>query len=186
MRSVRVLLTSAGLLTTALLATSACTAAVAKSTTETNVAGVVIAVHPNSVEAGSSVSLRGSCGDDTNPATISSRAFASVTASPLDGVLSASATVPSTTPAGTYDVDLDCHNGSKASTTLTVLNQTAGNAPAHASVGPHTGGGFLASGEDGGIGDGPVIWIATGLAALLAAAVVSVRTRKRRVPARRR
>jgi hypothetical protein len=172
MRSARVLVTVAA--SAALLSAAGCADAVANS------AGVWVEVSPSTVQAGSAVGIRASCGDDVNPATVSSEAFGTLTIQPVNGVLTSTAQVPPTAAEGTSTVTLRCHTGSKATTTLTVLGGT-GAAP---TMGPHTGGGFLASG-DGGLNRESLVWLGLGAAALIAAATVGVRSRRRQVARRR-
>lgn len=180
MRSVRALLTAAALGAMALLGGTACAAASAA-----NASGVWIQVNPSTVQSGSTVTVRASCGDDTNPATVSSRAFASTTVQPVAGVLSAAVLVPADTKGGTFDVNLVCRTGSKATATLTVLNGEAAAPVSRQTVGPHTGGGFLANGTSG-MTSGPFIWLAVGLASMVAAVVFGVRSKRRTARAVRR
>jgi hypothetical protein len=180
MRSVRALLTAAALGAMALLGGTACAAASAA-----NASGVWVQVNPSTVQAGSTVTVRASCGDDTNPATISSRAFASTTVQPVDGILSTAVLVAADTTGGTFDVNLVCRTGSKATATLTVLNSEAAAPVSRQSIGPHTGGGFLANGG-GGMTSGPFIWIAVGFGSMLAAVVFGVRNKRRAARAVRR
>jgi hypothetical protein len=159
---------------------AACTKAAANS------AGVWVTVSPATVDAGSQVTIKANCGDNLNPATVKSTAFGEVTlqpaAPPADNVLMAQVTVPSDTPKATYDVRLACSTGSKASTTLTVLNAVTVTPRAtyatHATLGPNTGGGFLAHG--GGPADrSPFVWLGIGLTLLVAAAAMTIRTKGR-------
>jgi hypothetical protein len=102
--------------------------------------GVFVQVNPNTIQAGYQVGIHASCGEDLNPARVRSRAFGEVTLNPYpgSGYLSGSATVPSDTRAGEYDVDLRCANGSRATTELFVLGM------ARPTRGPSTGGGGTA------------------------------------------
>jgi hypothetical protein len=166
MRFARVLLATAAVMCSG----AACTDAAANS------AGVWITVSPATVDAGSQVTIKANCGDNVNSATVKSTAFGEVTLQPIDGKLSTQVTVPPDTPKATYDVRVTCSSGSRASTTLTVLNATT--VQAKATLGPNTGGGFLAR------GNGPedrsrFVWLGVGLTSLLAAAAVAVRTRRR-------
>jgi len=68
-----------------------------------------------------------------------------------------------------------CQTGSKATTTLTVL-KAAAVPPPPPTLGPHTGGGFLANGGRSGL-DRP--WLAVGGIAFAAALAVGVRHRRR-------
>ncbi len=174
MRLTGVLLATAALMCSG----AACTDALANS------AGVWITVSPATVDAGSQVSIKADCGDDLNPATVKSTAFGEVTlqptAQPAGDVLMAQVTVPPDTPKATYDVRLTCSTGSKASTTLTVLNTvTVTPRPTtHATLGPNTGGGFLANGS-GPANRRPFVWLGVGLIFLIAAAAMTIRTRGR-------
>lgn len=105
-------------------------------------AAAILLVAPSTVNAGDQVQLRATCGDNTNPAFVTSRAFGSVTLVPQDGALRTTVTVPSTTRSGTYPVDLSCATGQTAETTLTVV----GAAPTpNPNLGPNTGGGGMSN-----------------------------------------
>jgi hypothetical protein len=168
MRSARALLTTAVALLAG-LGVTACTGAAA------NAAGVWVQVSPSTIQPGTAVGIRASCGDDLNPATVTSKVFGSVTITPVNGLLTATAQVPSSTLPGTFDVRLVCATGSKATTTLTVL-KTATAPPPPPAMGPHTGGGFLANGGRSGL-NRP--WLAVGGVAFAAALAVGVRHRRR-------
>jgi hypothetical protein len=103
--------------------------------------GVYVQVNPNTIQAGFQVGINASCGEDLNPATVTSRAFGEITLNPYPGsrLLSGSATVPSDTEAGEYRVDLECANGATASAELFVLGM------AMPTRGPSTGGGGTAA-----------------------------------------
>ncbi len=127
MRFARVLLATAAVMCSG----AACTDAAA------NTAGVWITVSPATVNAGSQVTVRANCGDNVNSATVKSTAFGEVTLQPVNGQLSTQATIPADKPKATYEVRLSCSTGSRASTTLTVLNTTTaptsdGDNPSHA------------------------------------------------------
>jgi hypothetical protein len=175
MRSAGVLLATAAVICSG----AACTKAAANS------AGVWVTVSPATVDAGSQVSIKANCGDNLNPATVKSTAFGEVTlqpAAPPADVLIAQVTVPPDTPKATYDVRLSCSTGSNASTTLTVLNSVTVTPRAtytgHATLGPNTGGGFLAHGS-GPANRSPFVWLGIGLILLVAAAAMTIRTRAR-------
>ncbi|PYC64771.1 hypothetical protein C7C45_29990 [Micromonospora arborensis] len=104
---------------------------------------VFVEVMPNSVQAGSRVSIKASCdnGNNDRQSTVHSDAFPRVTLKPDKGFLTGQATIPRDKPASDYPVDLRCENGETASTTLNVLNM------ATPSKGPATGGGGTASGR---------------------------------------
>lgn len=170
MRWVRTLFGIVGLLGV-LGAAAACTGAAASS------AGVWVEVSPASVQPGSQIAVRASCGDNSHPATVTSRVFGTVTVSPVSGVLLTQVQVPASTPTGTFDVKLICPTGSTASTTLTVLKAAAGPVGVQQTLGPQTGGGFLANGP--GDSRAPLTWIAAGLTALVAAIVVGSTSQRR-------
>jgi hypothetical protein len=175
MRSIRVLLGTVGLL--ALLGgASAC-----GQPRAANAGGVWIEVTPATVDAGSVVALRADCGDNSVPATVTSNAFGTVTVRPDLNLLTGEVRVPARTKGGGYDVDLACRSGSRATTTLSVGNK----ATAEPSMGPHTGGGFLANRGRSGLA-GPEIWLIGGAGALAAAGALGAITvrRRRHRPAR--
>jgi hypothetical protein len=60
---------------------------------------------------------------------------------------------------------------------LTVLNTTMEQT--RATLGPNTGGGFLAGGGSGPADRSTFVWLGVGLTSLLAAAAVAVRTKRR-------
>lgn len=104
-------------------------------------AATILIVSPNTIRPGFSVTLRATCGDNVNPAFVSSGAFGSATIVPSHGILSRSVTIPPSTRAGTYSVRLSCASGQTSSATLTVI----GSGRPHPHVGPHTGGGEMAA-----------------------------------------
>ena len=105
---------------------------------------VWLEVSPATVEPGLSVSIRAACGDSTSTATVASKALRTLTLEPSDHLLRGSTTVLRTTKAGKYEVVLTCQTGATARTQLSVV--TGGTAPS--TVGPATGGGFLAGDTD--------------------------------------
>jgi hypothetical protein len=175
MRSVRLLLTTVGFV--ALLGgAGACGQPRAASA-----GGVWVEVTPATVDAGSRVALRADCGDNSVAATVTSTAFGTVTVRPDLNLLTAEVRVPARTAGGGHDVNLACPSGSTATTSLRVLGSTATPAP---SMGPHTGGGFLANRGRGGLA-GPQIWLIGGAGLLAAAgALGAITVRRRRRPAR--
>ena len=147
-----------------------------------NAGGVWVEVAPATVDAGSVVGLRADCGDNSVPATVTSNAFGTVTVQPDLNLLTAKVGVPAQTKDGGYEVKLACRSGSTATTTLRVVGTKATTEP---SMGPHTGGGFLANRGRWGLA-GPEIWLIGGAGALAAAGAlgaISVRRRRHR-PAR--
>jgi hypothetical protein len=189
MRSTRVLLASLG--AGALLAgLGGCGVASAS----TNGSGVWVQISPGTIQPGGNVKITANCGDNSNSATVTSIAFGTVTLLPQHTFMVGQVTVPPTAAAGTFAVDLTCKTGSTATTTLTVLGSNAVTPtapPTMATMGPHTGGGFLANGGSGsgsGSSSGsrtPQVWIASGVVAIGAAAGIAALTkRRRRVPVR--
>ncbi|MDG4756443.1 hypothetical protein [Micromonospora sp. WMMD710] len=119
-----------------------------------------VEVTPNSVPAGSRVTIRASCDNNNDrQANVHSDAFGHVILRPDNGFLKGEVTVAGTKEPGDYAVDLRCQNGQTASTTLNVLNM------ASPSKGPATGGG----GTAGGRGTGSLLVL--GGVALVATAV---------------
>jgi hypothetical protein len=143
--------------------------------------GVWVEVTPGTVDAGSSVALRADCGDNSVPATVTSKAFGTVTVQPDLNLLTAEVVVPTQTKGGNYDVNLACPSGSAATTTLRV----ASKATPQPSMGPHTGGGFLAN-RGRSLLARPEIWLIGGAGALAAAGALGAITvrRRRHRPAR--
>ena len=76
--------------------------------------------NPRTVDAGSIVALRADCGDNSVPATVTSKAFGTVTVQPFVNLLTAEVDVPARTKEGRYDVNLACRSGSTATTSLWV------------------------------------------------------------------
>jgi hypothetical protein len=170
MRSTRMLLGIVGLLT--VLGAGGCGPAIAAATARNN-AGVWVEVTPATIQAGAKVAIKASCGDNSNSATVTSPAFGTLTVQPWNSLLFAEIDLPVTAPAGTHQVTVNCRTGASANTTLTVL----GGAPG--TVGPHTGGGFLAHSQETSTRR-PVTWLVAGLGALLLAAAVRTVTIRRR------
>jgi hypothetical protein len=176
MRSIRILLGTVGLF--ALLGwASAC-----EQPGAANAGGVWIEVTPETVDAGSFVALRADCGDNSVPATVTSKAFGTVTVQPFVNLLTAEVDIPARTKEGGYDVNLACRSGSTASASLWVGSK---GPTAEPSMGPHTGGGFLANRGRSGL-TGPAIWLIGGAGALVAAGALGAITvrRRRHRPAR--
>ena len=144
-------------------------------------AGASVEVSPSPVAAGSTVTVRAVCINDTTSAKVASTAFGTVTVRPgAGGMLTAQVRVPSRTREGTYQVTLTCPNGSSATTTVLVLSSSQPDM----STGPHTGGGFLATGGAGGSSSGGAdVWLwGAGVALTLAAAVGLHSRRRARAP----
>jgi hypothetical protein len=176
MRSTRMLLGIVGLL--ALLGAGGCGPAIAAAGARNN-AGVWVEVTPATVQVGAKVAIKANCGDNSNAATVSSPVFGTLTVQPWNSLLFAEVAIPVTAPAGTHQVTVSCRTGATASTTLTVLGGTG------ATVGPHTGGGFLANSQEPS-SRRPVTWLVIGLGTLLlAGALRAVTVRRRRRPAGR-
>lgn len=134
---------------------------------------VFVEVNPSTIQAGFQVGIRASCGEDLNPASVKSGAFGELTLTPQQGsrLMIGQATIPSTTRAGEYKVDLRCANGATATAELFVLDMS------QPTRGPKTGGGGTAGGGFGAAG--PVLLAGAGAAALGAGAVLLVGLRRR-------
>ena len=112
-----------------------------------NRSGVFVQVSPSTASPGSSVQIRASCVDNTNSATVTSPAFGTVTVQPWNTLLLAEVTIPASTRSGRFDVTITCRTGSTATTSRDDQHgaaATATAAPAPATRGPNTGGGYLA------------------------------------------
>lgn len=134
---------------------------------------VFVEVNPSTIQAGFQVGIRASCGEDLNPASVKSQAFGELTLTPQQGtrLMTGQATVPSTTRAGEYKVDLRCANGASATAELYVLDM------AQPTRGPKTGGGGTAG---AGLGPAaPVLIAGAGAAALGVGAVLLAGLRRR-------
>jgi hypothetical protein len=159
-------------------------AAANRGATNTNSSSVFVQVSPSSAAPGTSVQIRASCIDNSSSATVTSQAFGNVTVQPSNAVLFAEITIPASTRPGQFNVTVTCKNGSTATTTVTIvaiINATPTMAPA--TKGPNTGGGYLAG--HGGVpagsstpSDGSTVWFGIALLALLAAAAITVRSRR--------
>jgi len=137
--------------------------------------GEFLRITPSTIQAGFQVEIEANCGDAVNPATVSSDAFGVVTITPqrdprTNQVLDrGQATIPPGTKAGSYKVLLKCPSQQTATTTLHVVNTN----PIR-SLGPHTGGGYLAHNDNSGL------MIGAGSAAVAAGALLFVLSRRRR------
>lgn len=143
---------------------------------------IFIEVNPSTIQAGYEVGIQASCGEDLNPATVRSDAFDEITLEPQEGPtrrLAGSATVPTSTDPGQYQVDLSCADGASASATLYVIDMP------RPTRGPDTGGGGTAAAgsRDSGLPGAPVA-IATGGIAALAAGLGLLLTGRRRTARR--
>ncbi len=139
--------------------------------------GEYLRITPSTIQAGYQVEVEAYCGDNVNPATVSSDAFGVVTVTPQTNTQTGkvthrgAATVPPGTKAGSYKVNLKCPSQQAATTTLHVVNY------AMRSTGPHTGGGFLATGNTG------TPMIGAGAAIVGAGTLLFLMARRRRVAA---
>lgn len=137
---------------------------------------VFVEVSPSTIQAGRQVGIRASCGQDPRPAAVRSGAFGELALPPQPGsrLLVGSATVPSRTQAGQYQVDLRCGTGATASAELYVLRM------AQPTRGPRTGGGGTSQAGDARPGGtGPVLVAGAGAAALAAGTGLLVAYRRR-------
>jgi len=132
-------------------------------------AALFVETNPSTVRAGDELSLRASCADNLQPASVTSSPFGTVQVKPNFGFLTATIRIPNDVRPGTYPVTLTCPDKQKATTDLHVVAKVE---PSH---GPATGGGGAAPGRDAPllIGGG-----AGAIAAGLALAFVSARRRR--------
>jgi hypothetical protein len=139
--------------------------------------GVWVEVTPGTTTAGFKVSVKADCGDNSNTAIVNSAAFGQLTLQPSSTLLTAEVLIPPTTKAGRFDVTISCKTGASATSSLTIIAATT---PAP-TVGPHTGGGFLAGTDEDNDFTGPAAWLAGSAGALaLAGTVGAVSVRRRR------
>jgi len=131
-------------------------------------ADTFVETNPSTVQAGSTVSIRASCPDNTVAATAESEAFGTVELRPEFGFLTGTVTVPASRPADDYLVRLRCPGGMTATTTLHVLNQV------RPTRGPDTGFGGTAG------SDPSRLLITGGLIAIAVAGGLGLLTRRRR------
>jgi hypothetical protein len=131
-------------------------------------AAVFVELNPSTVPAGDDLSLRASCDDNLEPATVTAEPIGSITVQPEFGFLTANAEVAAGTEAGDYPVKLTCPDGATATSTLHVV------AKVEPTRGPATGGGGTAPGATA-----PVL-IGAGLAIMAAGAGVGVLALRRR------
>jgi hypothetical protein len=131
-------------------------------------AATILLITPGTIEAGFAVTLSATCGDNVNPAIVTSEVFGTVTLVPDKGKLHTSITVPLTTKAGTYSVNLSCASGQTATSKFSVIRPTTPPHTVNPTVGPATGGGEMAASAGarialfGGLGAvalGIVVWI---------------------------
>jgi len=122
-----------------------------------------VEVKPSTVQAGSSVTVRASCGDNLNPARVTSEAFEDQLALPQNGLLVATVTVPADKRPDSFLVRVTCASGRAVTTRLNVVAVVT---PVR---GPDTGGGGLAGRAD----DLPMM-IMIGLGSLAAGGVLAV------------
>ena len=131
-------------------------------------ASIYLEVNPSTVPAGDQVGLRASCDDNLKAASVSSGLFGTVQVKPQYGLLTATVTVPASTKAGDYKIELHCPDNKTASATLHVV------AKVEPAQGPATGGGGTRPGRYA-----PAM-IGTGLLVFAAGAVLGVLTLRRR------
>jgi hypothetical protein len=147
--------------------------------------GVWVEVSPNNIAPGFNLQVRADCSDNSNSATVYSKAFGTITVQPWNTLLLAQVTVPASIRPGRYDVTISCRTGSTATTSLTLVGSDPNPGPTH---GPHTGGGFLVqhkSTMDSGVTASPwaplaLLRLGIGLLALIAAARLTIGVMRRR------
>lgn len=161
---------TSGLVAAVAIGSFALAAAVAPATPAS--AATILLVTPNTIEAGFAVTLSATCGDNVNPAIVTSKVFGTVTLVPQKGKLHTSITVPLTTAPGTYSVNLSCASGQTAASKFSVIRPTSPPHTVNPNLGPATGGGEMAASSGariaifGGLGAvvlGIVVWIVSAL-----------------------
>jgi hypothetical protein len=108
-------------------------------------AATILLITPSSIEAGFAITVSATCGDNVNPAVVTSRVFGTVTLVPDKGKLHTSITVPANTRAGTYNVDLSCASGQTATSNFAVIHRATPANTLNPTFGPATGGGEMAA-----------------------------------------
>jgi hypothetical protein len=160
------LIAASGLVAIAATGSFALSAAVLPATPAS--ASTILLITPSTIEAGFAVTLSATCGDNVNPAIVTSKVFGTVTLVPDKGKLHTSITVPLTTRPGTYNVNLSCASGQTTTSTFSVIRPTSPPHTANPNLGPATGGGEMAASAGariaifGGLGAvvlGVVVWI---------------------------
>ncbi|MBG0567734.1 hypothetical protein [Actinoplanes aureus] len=131
-------------------------------------AAVFVELNPSTVPAGDELSLRASCDDNLEPATVTAEPFGEVTVQPEFGFLTATVRVPADTEPGDYPAALRCPKGGAATATLHVV------AKVEPTRGPATGGGGTAPGPTASI------LVGGGLAAIVAGLALAVLSFRRR------
>jgi hypothetical protein len=131
-------------------------------------ASTILLITPSTVQPGFPITISATCGNNANPAIVTSKVFGTITLLPSNGKLRTSVTVPISTAPATYDVSLTCADGTTTTNTLTVERNTPAFTPIP-NIGPATGGGEMAAstgariaayGGLAAIGIGVVVWIA--------------------------
>jgi hypothetical protein len=139
------------------------------SASSAQAAAIFVETNPSTVRTGDEVSLRASCADNLQSATVVSSPFGTVRVTPNFGFLTATTRVPADARPGDYTVTLTCPDKQKATSTLHVV------ARVEPTQGPATGGGGTAPGRSAPmlIGGG-----ASAIVAGLVLAFVSLRRRR--------
>ena len=131
----------------------------------------VLTLSPTSINAGFKIRILATCGENLNPAFVTSRAFGTVTLIADHGILSQNVTISTKITPGVYAVDLRCASGQRSSAELTVLN-SHGRPNGH--HGPDTGGGEMAAST------GSKLALGGGLLAIIAGAGLWLASMSRR------
>jgi hypothetical protein len=137
------LIAASGLVAIAATGSFALSAAVLPATPAS--ASTILLITPSTVEAGFAVTLSATCGDNVNPAIVTSQVFGTVTLVPDRGKLHTNITVPLTTAPGTYNVNLSCASGQTTTSNFSVIRPTSPPQTVNPNVGPATGGGEMAA-----------------------------------------
>jgi hypothetical protein len=108
-------------------------------------AATILLITPSTIEAGFAITVSATCGDNVNPAVVTSTVFGTVTLVPDRGKLHASITVPANTRPGTYNVDLSCASGQTSTSNFAVVHRAVPANTLNPTFGPATGGGEMAA-----------------------------------------
>jgi hypothetical protein len=137
------LIAASGLVAIAATGSFALSAAVLPATPAS--AATILLITPSTIEAGFAVTVSATCGDNVNPAVVTSKVFGTVTLVPDNGKLHTSITVPATTAPGTYNVSLSCASGQTTTSKFSVVDHLTPPRTVNPHLGPATGGGGMAA-----------------------------------------
>jgi hypothetical protein len=148
---------------------TAATVGAAVATATPAAASTILLITPSSIEPGFAITIDATCGDNVNPAVVTSNVFGTITLVPENRRLRTSVTIPRQTVPGTYTATLSCASGQVATNKFSVLNGSQSATPnPNPTIGPATGGGDMSAtagarlamyGGLGAVGVGLLVWI---------------------------